>query len=64
MSDLYFPNKSTVSIVDAVKLHMEEKNLHLLKAFEFMPIDGIWVPGYLHATRKLGKQQHGTLLET
>lgn len=37
MSDLYFPNKSTVSTVDVVKLRMEvgkAKKPHLLKLFE------------------------------
>ena len=74
MSDLYFPNKSTVSIADVVKLRMEvgkAKKAHLLKVFELVhtilhTLNGIWAPGDLHGPAEWGcsRMGHSKLLQT
>lgn len=74
MSDLYFPNKSTVPIVAVEKLHMEvgkAKKAHLLKVFELVhtilhTLDGIWALGELHGTPDWGDSStgHSKVLQT
>lgn len=68
-SDLYFPNKSTVSIADVVKLCIEvgkAKRAHLLTAFELAhtilhTLNSIWAAGDLCGTAEWGgAQQQGT----